>query len=320
MDGLNTGNEINYWGPHLTPYARAIMAAYRVCAPSFITVPTNLTGTTREEVQVLIDPFENDVLLIGAGISMGTSFNGDFGQQIFLNVSDLQTGSFWSTPGPIDASPATSFGGSRANVMPVLKLPEAFFLPANVQLKHLWKVFSTTATGGSLTWMAIQLIDPIGGKAPYSVQMPDGSNVKVGSRVPWFSTIGLGTEISVLGSPNYALAGNDAQCVQYLPSQDCDVEITDIACNFFTQSDVSSMPENIRIAIADRKQPRFWTPTNTPSTAVFGDFSKVYPAMPFTKPYTLKRGHRLELIIQNKNEAVINNAYATVRGVKLCDY
>lgn len=320
MSELNTGNYINYWGPRLTPYTRAIMSAYRVCLPVFITVPTNLTGTVREEIQVLTDPFEYDVLIIAANINMGTTSNGDDGQLIFLNVGDLQTGSFWSTPGPIDASPATSFGGSRGGAMPVLRLPESFFLPAGVQLKHIWKMFSTTATNGTITWLAIQLIDPIGGKRPHSVQMPDGSNVKVGSRVPWFSTFALGTEINVIGSPNYVMQRENAQYVQYLPSQDCDVEIHDIACNFFTQGGVDSNAENIRLALADRKTPRFWSPTNTPSTAIFGDFSKAYPAMPLTKPYLLKRGHRLEFISQNKNAVELNNAYATVRGVRLCDY
>lgn len=317
---INTGNYINYWGGQLTPYARAIMSAYRIAVPVFITVPTNLTGTVREEIQVLTDPFEYDVLVVAANINMGTTSNGDDGQLIFLNVADQQTGSPWSTPGPIDASPATSFGGSRGAAMPVLKLPEVFFLPAGVQLKHQWKVFSTTATGGTLTWLAIQLIDPLSGKRPHSVQMPDGSNVKVGSRVPWFSTFALGTEINVLGSPNYSMVANDAQYVQYCPSQDCDIEIHDIACNFFTQGGIDSTPENIRVALADRKTPRFWSPTNTPSTAVFGDFSKAYPAMPLVRPYTLKRGHRLEFISQNKNALALNNAYATVRGVRLCDY
>lgn len=320
MDGLNTGNIINYWGPHLTPYARAIISAYRIAVPVWVTVPTNLTGTVREEIQVLTDPFEYDTLFIAAHIQMGTLSNGDNGQLIFLNVGDLQTGMLWSTPGPIDASPATSFGGSRANAMPVLKLPEAFFLPANVQLKHLWKVFSTSATGGVITWMAIQLIDPLSGNRPHSVQMPDGRDIRVGSRVPWLSTFALGSEINILGSPNYAMAADDAQYVQYLPSQDCDIEIHDIACNFFTQGGVASDSENIRLALADRKQPRFWTPTNAPSTVVCGDFSKAYPAMPLVKPYTLKKGHRLEVISQNKNALVLNNAYATVRGVKLCDY
>ena len=320
MSELNTGNFINYWGPKLTPYARAIMSAYRIALPVFITVPTNLTGTVREEIQVLTDPFEYDVLIVAANINTGTTANGDDGQLIFLNIGDLQTGSMWSTPGPIDASPATSFGGSRGGAMPVLKLPEAFFLPAGVQLKHIWKMFSATATGGTITWLAIQLVDPIGGKRPHSVQMPDGSNVKVGSRVPWFSTFALGSEINILGSPNYAMAADDAQYVQYCPSQDCDVEIHDLACNFFTQGGIDSDAENIRLALADRKTPRFWSPTNTPSTAIFGDFSKAYPAMPLTKPYLLKRGHRLEFISQNKNALVLNNAYATVRGVRLCDY
>lgn len=320
MNGLNSGNIINYWGAQLTPYARAIISAYRVAVPVFITVPTNLTGTVREEVQVISDPFEYDSLIIGAHINMGSDSNGDNGQLIFLNVSDLQTGMLWSTPGPIDASPATSWGGSRTNPMPVLKLPEAFFLPSNVQLKHNWKVFSSTATGGTITWMAIQLIDPVGGKRPFSVQMPDGSNIKVGSRVPWFSTSALGTEISILGSPSYVLAADGTQYAQYLPSQDCDIEIHDIACNFFTQGGVDSDAESVFVALADRKTPRFWTPNSAPSTVCFGDFSKVYPAMPFTKPYLLKKGHRLEIQTQNRNALAINNAYVTVRGVKLCDY
>ena len=321
MFQINTGNIINYWGPKLTPYARAIMSSYRRCEPLFLNIPTTLTGVVREQRTVINEPFEYDVLIIGANINMGTASNGSNGQQIFLNVSDLQTGIDWSTPGPIDCSPAVAYGGSRHNAMPVLQLPEAFFLPAGVRLRHLWRMIGQTATGGTLTWIAIQLIDPIGGKRPSSVQMPDGSVIPVGSRIPWFSTIGLGTEISVLGSPRYVLARDYGTYVQFCPAADCEIEIHDIVCNFFTQGDdVSTDPENILIGLADRQEPRFWTPVNAPSTAVFGDYNKAYIGLPLTKPYLLKKGHRLQITTQNGNNLEINNAFVTVRGVRKCDY
>lgn len=318
MTELNSGNFIDYAGPQLTPYARAISDHYAVQVPLFMSVPTTLGNVTREEKIVLTDPFRNDCLIIGAHINIGSVSNGDFGQQVLLNVSDMTTGLMWSTPNPIDASPATSYGGSQFNAMPFIKLPEAFFLPAHTRLKHFWRVLGL-ATGGSITWVGIQLFKPKGGKRPTHVQMPDGSTVRVGSRIPWFCTLGMGTEISILGSPNFVL-GNGNHYVQFTAPMDCDVEIHDLHANWFTQNGTTTNPEDVLISVADKGQPQFWQPSQTPATAILGDFNKAFPAMPFTKPYLQKAGDRLQFTTINRSGAAINNALLTVRGVQLCQF
>lgn len=315
----NWGNAIQHWPFAWTPYAEAIAAEYATVVPLFITVPTTLTGVTRERKSVVIPPYLYDSLIFGAHINMGSDSNGDNGQQIFLQVSDLRSGITWAAPGPLDSAPATAYGGSRTQTMPILNLPEAFFLPANVQLKHDWKMFSQLATGGSITWVGVQLIGPKGGRAPETVTMPDGQRIKVGSRLPWLATIGLGAEISVLGSPFYAIEAG-RRYLHYTPPLDCDTEITDIAANYFTQGGVSSTPTNILLGLSDRGQREFWTVNLAPSPGVVGDVTKAYPALPLSKPYTLKKGRRLQLSLLNLNTATVNNAFAVVRGVRLCDY
>ena len=317
---LNQGNWINsYWGPLLTPYARAICAKYRRVWPFYITVPTQLTNTVREERQVYTDPFLNDCLIIAGHTEIGNADNGDSGQQVFMQVSDLRSGLMWSTPGPIDCSPTTAYGGALNKPMPVELLPEAFFLPAHVRLKHLFKVIGSLATGGTFTWLGLQLIDPIDGQSPEHVQMPDGSVIRVGQRMPWFSTIGMGTEISVLGSPNFVLgAGNFYS--QYFPPMDCDVEIHSIHANWFTQADVDQSPAGVLIGLADKGQPQMWMPSRAPASQIMSDFNSAYPALPFAKPYLLKAGDRLQMTSLNTNALDINNAFTTIRGVRLCQY
>jgi hypothetical protein len=318
MIELNSGNFIDYAGPLLTPYALAISDAYEVQVPLFMTVPTTLGNVTREEKVVITDPFQHDCLIIGAHINIGSTINGDSGQSVILNVSDLTSGLLWALPSPLSGSPATAFGGSQFNAMPFIKLPEAFFLPAHTRLKHLWRVLGL-ATGGSITWVGLQLFKPKSGKTPTHVKMPDGSTIRVGSRIPWFCSVGLGTEISVLGSINYAMEVN-RQYVQFTTATDCDVEIHDVNANWFTQNGISQNPTGILLSIGDKGQPQFWQPSRSPATALMGDFNKALPAMPFTKPYLQKAGDRLQLKSINQSGLTINNAIVTFRGVQLCTY
>src|SRR5437870_4107913 len=102
MTELSTGNFINYWGPTLTPYAQSICEHYSVQIPYFVTVPTQLTSTTREEKVYIIEPNEYDALIIGAHMDIGSVSNGDFGQLALLQVSHLSTGLLWTPPGPMD--------------------------------------------------------------------------------------------------------------------------------------------------------------------------------------------------------------------------
>lgn len=314
----NWGNKIKHW-PTWTPYAQAIADEYEIVVPFYLTIPTKLTNTVREQVTVTAPPYQHDVLLLGAHINMGTNANGDNGQLIFLQVADQRSGIPWVAPAPVNASPATAFGGSRFQPSPILQLPEAFFLPKNVELRHDWSMQTSLATGGSITWIGVQLIQPRGGESPESVTMPDGGKLKVGGRMPWFSTMGLGTEISILGAFSYAM-GPFNRVRNFTAPEDCDIEIHDVHANYFTQGGVSSSPNNILLGFSDRGQRELWQATLTPSPAVAGDVTKAYSAAPFSKPYKLPAGDRLQVSLLNLNASTINNAYLTLRGVRLCEY
>lgn len=315
---LNGGKFINHWsGPYWTPYARAIAEQYAVQSPIFMTVPTTLTGAALERRTVITDPYQYDVLLFGAHIDMGTDTNGDNGQQIFLQVSGLDTGLSWVTPGPFNGAPATAFGGSRTQPMPILKLPEAFFLAANTRLKHDWSMFSLTATGGSLTWLGVQLSNPCGLGAPETVTMPDGSVIRVGGRLPWLAVIGLGREQVTGGALNYQLnAGR--RFLHYTPPVDCDIEIHDIHCNFFSQLGVANDPNLIQFTLSDEGEREMWSRTFAPSPALMGAVTQAYPGLPLTKPYLLKKNRQLLLTVLNNGSTGINNGFVVIRGVKLC--
>lgn len=312
------GNTVTHW-PRWTPYAQAIAEEYQFVVPFYMTVPTSLTNTAREQRSVTTPPYLYDVLLMGANLNMGSNANGDNGQLMFLQVTDRQSGIPWVSAAPVNSAPATAFGGSRHQPSPILQLPEAFFLPKGVELQHDWSVFTTAATGGTITWVGVQLIGPRSGKAPEVVTMPDGSVIRVGSRMPWMSCIGLGNEISVLGAPFYAI-GDGSRYRHYSSPDECPIEIHDVHANYFTQAGVSSSPQEIRLGFSDRGQKEFWTFNLAGSPAVAGDVTKVYSAAPFTKPYVMKSGDRMQVSLLNLSGAVVNNAYLTLRGVRLCEY
>lgn len=312
------GNKIKHW-PTWTPYAQAIADEYAIIVPFYMTVPTQLTGSVRQQTTVTTPGHLYDVLLLGAQIDMGSNSNGDNGQTIFLQVADAKSGIPWVAPAPVNAAPAVAFGGSRFQPSPILQLPEAFFLPKNTELNHNWSVLSTTATGGTLTWIGVQLIQPRKGKAPESVKLPTGQTVQVGSRMPWFSTIGLGTEISILGALSYAL-GPFNRYRNFTAPDGCEIEIHDVQANYFTQGGVSSTPNNILLGFSDRGQRENFQINLTPSPSLAGDVTKAYTSLPFVKPYRLKAGNRYQVSSLNLNASTINNAYLTLRGVRLSEY
>ena len=312
------GDKIKHW-PSWTPYAQAIAEQYAIVVPFYLTVPTTLEGSARERRTVTAPPYLYDVLLMGAHINMGSNANGDNGQLMFLQVADRRSGIPWVSAAPVNSAPATAFGGSRFQPSPILQLPEAFFLPKGVELQHDWSMFTNAATGGTITWVGVQLIQPRNGKTPERVTLPNGDEVKVGGRMPWFSCIGLGNEISILGAPFYAI-GNGSRYRHFSSPDECTIEIHDVHANYFTQAGVSSSPQTIRLGFSDRGEKEFWTLNLAGSPSVAGDVTKVYSAMPFTKPYPLKLGNRMQVSLLNLSGAVVNNAYLTLRGVRLCEY
>jgi hypothetical protein len=258
-------------------------------------------------------------LIFGAHINFATGSTSDSGQRVFLQVADNRTRLQWAAPTIANSAPAVAYGGALANPSPIMKLPEAFFLPAGVELVHDWsQITGANTTGGSITWVGVQLINPFQHKAPECVKMPNGDIIRVGSRMPWFCSLGFGTRTFSAGDLAFAMAAG-SMYLQYTPSVDCDVEIHDINCNFFTAAGSTTNPQNVQVKINEAGRQGMWTPELSPITGVFGDFSQVYPALPFNKSYLLEANHRLRIAIQNNNaEGSIADGFVTLRGVRRC--
>lgn len=305
-------------GLQWTPYAQAIAAHYPTIIPLYTTVPTGLTGAGQERY-ISTEPLQHDALLFGAQLLIEDSAAAsDNGQQTFLSVGERRSGLFWVSTGFPDAIPATAFGGVAGQPMPVLALPEAYFLPAGSELQHIWKSLVNATSGGVITWIGVQLINKTGVPAPACVDL-DGCLIKVGGRLPWFDVLGLGLQAASAGIPTFSLV-NQIQFTGYTAPADCDVEIHGIEANFFLENGVSTTPDNIRITISDEGDRRMWGFNFTPAPAIAGSYTQGYPSLPFTRPYLLKRGRRLQFDIFNLSGADLNEGYLTVRGVKRCSY
>lgn len=351
---LASGQIISHYGDGLSPYAEAIISQYVNVVPFYLNVPTGLQGSTDEHTVVVSQHWKYDVLILGAyvdGCIVGdsddtvitedgdtvitedsdtvvTEEGGDvegscYGQQIFMQVADQRSLLTWATAALIDSAPMSAYGGSSGGVMPILKLPEAFFLPKNVGLRHDFYTFSNIATGGSVNWVGLQLINPKGQESPKTVDLPDCGPVHVGSRIPWLSVLGVGRETIASGNLRFRLAAG-ARMLAYTQPAECDVEIHDVHCQFFESYEMDGGDVNdIQFVLSDTGNRRFWSRDYTPAPALMGDTTKVYPGLPLPKPYLLKKGNQIELtIINNGSDAdiVLTNAYVVLRGVKLCGF
>lgn len=328
---INTGDWVGgKWdaSPHWTPYAQAIADFYPNQVPWYLTMPTTLTGVAGQRRTVKSSAQQHDVLIFGAHISVQASQFGDFGQQVYLQITHDQTGIPWVINNVLAYAPLTAFGGTvndlGNSVMNVSKFPEAFFLPKNTKLKFDFTNGPTEPiTGGTVTLVGVQLTHPANPNTPEFVTMPNGESVRVGSRQPWFSTIGFG-ERSTTGAAGVTFTMQPGeQFVQFLPPSDCFVEIHDIHCNFFLNYGGDTTPDTIMVKITDMGSHQQWTPNLSPITGVFGDFRQVYPQLPLNKPYILPKGHRLQLLMQDNRAGVsldVVNPLVTIRGVRLCDY
>lgn len=310
MEALNRTRS-PYPGIHFSPYALAIAQKYERVYPWFSTVDTSLTNVSREHKVVTSTPLAYDVLIMGAHTQMTS---GDNGQNVLLQVSDLRGNYLWTVPNSILGSPASAYGGVNSNPMPLLQLPEAFFLPRNVELKHEWKTYGL-ASGGSITWLGVALFDRKPDHDPEWITMPSGEHIRIGDRLPWLNTIGLGEEISVLGAPAYVLGASN-QFVGFSDSVNHRVSIYDLVSNFNVQSGVTTDPEDILISFADKGFAQTWTPRRAPSTGFLGSPDSAWPAMQLPVPYELAPGNRVQISVLSRKSVSITNAYITLRGVQ----
>lgn len=317
---LNNGDFVgsSWMGPLWTPYAERIASHYRRIVPWYQTTPSGLsappsrnTATTR--------PHEHDVLIFGASAFVTGGTTDLDGQSIYLQVTHNETGLTWATPNVLNSAPLPAYAGINLRQTPVLPLPDVFFLPKHTTLRLDWSAvaFADQAFNAQLTFVGVQLIDPFSGQAPREIVMPDGKMIRVGDRVPWFGTCGLGERdnSTALQGPGFNINSLE-QRAQFLVSADCDVEIHDLYANFVGQFDMASL----LVKLVDMGTPTNWNPTKSPVTSIFGGELDVNPALPFTKPYLLKKNHRLNILSLLNGAFDVLNGLFTIRGVRLCEY
>lgn len=324
---INTGDWVGSQlkGPHWSPYAQAIADAYPVQIPWFCTLPSNLVEgvTFQDRKTILTPPQQHDVLIFGAyAIARGP--NPDNGRYTLLQITHEETGIPWAVPNVVGHIPLGAIAGvdapegfPGANRTTVLKLPEAFFLPAHTQLRLDWTQAAIDFGSNLDTLLTFVGVRLIGGKAPKEVAMPDGSIIRVGSRLPWFMTLVMGNSAPFFQGIDWILA-NDSQDVQFTAPQDCEIEIHDAFFNlkFFTVS------EAFLTKLTGMGDTRIWTPQLTPIPAWTGSERDVHPAMPFPKPFVLKPNNRLSVLEQIGVIDLQGRLWCmvTFRGVRLCQY
>ncbi len=328
-----------------TPYARAIAAHYQSITPFFLNVPTTLSGVASERKTVTVPAHQYDRLIFGAHVQacvdsgvegedvitedsedvitedsdqVITEGGGEMmancgGQQVYLQVSDDRTGIKWATLSPIDAAPMSAYGGSSESVMPFILLPEPFFLPKNVDLRHDFKVLNDTLDGGRITWIGVQLAD---GEVPALVDVPRLGKVKPGSRIPWLAVIGLGRRVQT-GSAFYSFV-TGRRVLGYTQPAEYDVEVCDIHGQFALQADDLGVdPDDIQFSLSNTGKRQLWSQTFTPSRNFLGDTTKAFPVMPLPQPFLLKKGDQLELSMFNNQGLVgetIVDGFVVIRG------
>jgi hypothetical protein len=320
---LNNGDYIgsDWRGPLWTPYSERIASRYKTIVPWYMSASSGLTAPPSRNT-VLTRPYQHDVLIFGASARVEEETVGNDGQFIYLQVTHEETGLTWAAPNVLNSAPLPAYAGINLRRTPLLRLPNAFFLPKHTTLRLDWSAvaFADQAFDARLTFVGVQLIDPFEGHAPTHVTMPDGNTIRVGNRIPWLGTCGLGRRIdaAALQGPGYILAGGE-QRAQYLPPADCDIEIHDLYGNFVTVETTT----NLVIKMVDMGTDTNWNPTRSPVAAIFGSELGVNPALPFVKPYLLKTDHRINIVAQNNVGAgggSITNGLMTLRGVRLCEF
>lgn len=321
---IQTGDFVgaDWTGPYWTPFAQAIADNYPNQVPWFYNTPVDFT-TTPQRRTVTTRPQQHDVLILGAHVQ-GSAAELPF---VFVQITHQESGVPWAVPNILPFIPVTALAGVNVNAMPNLRLPEAFFLPAKTTLKLDWSMLGQPSIVNPqpfvFTLIGVQLT---GANTPKLVTMPNGQQVRTDQRLPLFMTMGIGNR----QSDGTFLLGTSQQRIQYLPPINCDAEIHDLSSNVISgafsigAAGTSSLQVKLTVMGVENQ----WTPNLAPITAVFGGpgggaggASQVFPALPYTKPYSLPKGKRIKIAVQNTSiTATYTQALLTFRGVRLCEY
>jgi hypothetical protein len=273
----------------------------------------------------VIAPQQYDWLIFGAS-AVCTEFALDNGNFIFLNITDQGTGIPWAVPNKLGAFPLPSIAGinltpahAQQLLMPIVRMPEAFFLRAGTELKIDFSIIAPGPVVNTRVIFTLHAVQLIRGQAPEFITMPNGDEIRVGSRMPWFATVPMG-EFQSRAIDDFGLPAGE-QITQFLPPSSCNVEIHDSYANFLKVAADYNTAQLLTVKLTDMGAKTFWTPNPSPVTSIFGGDLQVNPAMPFPAPYLYRKGHRMQLTLQNNNGITpLNGGTLTLRGVRLCEY
>lgn len=334
-DQILTGNFVgSKWdtSPFITPYAQAIADHYPIQVPWFHSQEISIARPNFQiaPLQVyLLRPQLYDILIYGCSV-LDHNFPGLI-DNLYLQVTNEEDGVPWVAPTTeLGYSPVGAFGAVvtrepapvfRTNVS---KFPEAFFLPKFTMLRFEWTLTQQQVqTNATFTLLGIQLINHAKNfQAPRHVRMPDGSHIRLGSRVPFYATVPFGDRTFGDYFGMFQLPENQ-QILQFTPPAGCDIEMHDAYANFLSSSspDGSLPQQRYAVKIADRPNPTDWTPGLTPVDAVAGYQIRQHPQLPFPAPCVLRKGHRYGLTLQNNNlDNQLFGGTLTFRGVRRCEY
>ena len=335
---IETGNFVgSAWGsnPEWTPYARAI-AAYYPSQPlwyetTLVTIAAPPPSLTTPRV-FQTRPNKYDVLIFGMSATQSPAVNDPVtpSGNLYVQFEHLETGLSWVMENQIGYVPLGAVAGMDLNVMPVQQLPEAFFLPAHTTLKISflpWTLDTTPTVNARLTMLGVQLINNTPGfTAPKTVKMPNGQEIPVGGRLPWFACIPFGLRPSPSNNRPFGdfTLGPRVQAVQYTPGNNCVVEVHGAYASFLDSTAEFTTGNPTELLISKMNPTRkgdTWTPVLTPVQATFGSVTQVNVSSPFPKPVILDRDQRIQLVEQNNDtSAVVTHGTITYRGVRLCEF
>jgi len=314
--------------PTWTPYAEAIASNYTIQVPWYWSTFESLSrasGAPPPRFTNTMRPFLYDVLIVGASITaVNPAQTITFLDNIYLNITHRETGLRWATANEIGYFHILSLCGSDGffggfpvgRPMPIMRLPEAFFLPKGTQLQFDWTLYAPPLQAPVIDFIFTLIgIHLTGGSAPDFITLPgDAGSIRVGSRVPWFSTIPIG-DLTSSNQSSFVLQPG-AEVTRFWPPEDCNIEIHGAYINL--------LPNNstlITMKLTDMGEQKFWTPSRSPAPSFIGYETMVDPAFPLTKPYLLKHGHRLRLVSLNNTTAPLAPASTvTLTGVRRCQF
>jgi hypothetical protein len=311
-------------GPYWSPFAQAIADHYPVQIPWFTSFSVDLAAASAgvpSRATTLIGPFLYDIMLFGAMIT-GTASQAPM---IGVQVTHQATGIPWAVNNVLPFIPLGAFGGFNTGASPLFKWPDIFFWPRGTRLKFDFNLIDTVVGNPDPVIITLSGVKLALADTPQVVTLPNGSQIRPTDRLPMWMTMGVGTRS---GQTFFLDVGNLR--IQFLPPIECDVEIHDASTNLVSGA-FQLTPNNtseLSVKLTFEGVQNQWTPFSAPITSVFGGFgggvggaSQIYTSLPFTAPYHLPKGSRIQTEMLNTSIlTTASNGYLTFRGVRRCEY